>query len=339
MTLIELLISLVAILAAAVLFTNAVEILGDRLNLGHGAVGSVLAAVGTALPETMIPIVAILGIVFLGRNAESAGEIGVGAILGAPFLLATLAMCIAGIAAYVYRRRRGSGREITVDRRTAARDLRFFLIFYSLAALVGLVPVPTFLKILVAVVMLAAYVYYVARTIKHGGEVEGEVPEKLTLWRFASPAPNWAVWGQVAGALVVMALGAHFFVDAVEHGSEVVGIPAGLIALILAPLATELPEKFNSILWLSQDKDTLAIGNITGAMVFQSTIPVALGIAFTPWDLGGLGIFSVALALVSGAGVFLMIRRDEPIQIPYLLAGGAFYAVFVVAAVIAVILA
>lgn len=117
MSLLELVLSLVAILAAAALFTNAIEMLGERLNLGAGAVGSVLAAVGTALPETMIPVVAILGALFLGRDPASAGEIGVGAILGAPFLLATLAMFIAGVAAYGYRRRRGSGREIT---RTAA---------------------------------------------------------------------------------------------------------------------------------------------------------------------------------------------------------------------------
>ena len=54
MSIIELILSLAAILGAAVIFTNAVEILGDRLGLGHGAVGSILAAVGTALPETMI---------------------------------------------------------------------------------------------------------------------------------------------------------------------------------------------------------------------------------------------------------------------------------------------
>jgi cation:H+ antiporter len=40
-----------------VLVTNAVEILGGRLKLGQGVVGSVLAAVGTAPPETMIPLV------------------------------------------------------------------------------------------------------------------------------------------------------------------------------------------------------------------------------------------------------------------------------------------
>ena len=105
-------IALAVILVAAVLFTNAVEILGGRLELGQGAVGSVLAAVGTALPETMIPVVAILAAVFSGEGGEAAGEIGIGAILGAPFLLATLAMFVTGASAVVYRRRREQGMEI-----------------------------------------------------------------------------------------------------------------------------------------------------------------------------------------------------------------------------------
>jgi cation:H+ antiporter len=109
LTIIELVLSLAAILGAAILFTNAVEIMGDRLNLGAGAVGSVLAAVGTALPETMIPLVAIIGSVLLGSSGAAAGEIGIGAILGAPFLLATLAVFIVGAAALGYKGRRGRG--------------------------------------------------------------------------------------------------------------------------------------------------------------------------------------------------------------------------------------
>ena len=49
------------VLAGALLFTNAVEWIGHRLELGEGAVGSLLAAVGTAMPETLIAIVALLG--------------------------------------------------------------------------------------------------------------------------------------------------------------------------------------------------------------------------------------------------------------------------------------
>jgi cation:H+ antiporter len=79
-----------------------------------------------------------------------------------------------------------------------------------------------------------------------------------------------------------------------------VGLPAGLIALVLAPLATELPEKFNSVIWLRGNKDTLALGNITGAMVFQSSIPVALGLAFTSWSFDPLNTLAAALALVGG---------------------------------------
>ncbi|HZC19715.1 MAG TPA: hypothetical protein VE225_08370, partial [Rubrobacteraceae bacterium] len=68
----QMLLSLAAILGAAVLFTNAIEMLGERLNLGQGAVGSVLAAVGTALPETMIPVVALIGAALAGGQASGA---------------------------------------------------------------------------------------------------------------------------------------------------------------------------------------------------------------------------------------------------------------------------
>ena len=90
-----------AILLGAEVFTNGVEWLGRRLGLGAGATGSVLAAIGTAMPETVVPVVAI---VF--TNTAKADEIGVGAILGAPFMLGTLVMLLIGVTAYLYREKR-----------------------------------------------------------------------------------------------------------------------------------------------------------------------------------------------------------------------------------------
>ena len=335
MTVVELVLSAVAIVVAAALFVNAVEMLGDRLNLGEGAVGSVLAAVGTALPETMIPVVAIVVSVFTGRSV--AGDIGVGAILGAPFLLATLAMFVVGVTVLGFWRRRESDDELTVDEGNAKRDVLYFLLCFSLGAGAGIVPLPFYLKAALAILLIVAYALYVRQTIKSGGEGVEDPPEKLTLWPSSSEAPTWAVAAQAVGTVAVMGVGAHFFVSAVEHLSKSVGVPAGLIALVLAPLATELPEKFNSVIWLRGDKDTLALGNITGAMVFQSSVPVALGLAFTSWSLDLLSALSAALALVGGAYLYWLLKRKKPIEGEHLLAGGALYAVFVVVAIFTIL--
>jgi cation:H+ antiporter len=334
-TIIELVLSAVVIVVAAAIFTNAVELLGHRLDLDQGSVGSVLAAVGTALPETMIPVVAVVSIILTGNTA--AGEIGVGAILGAPFLLATLAMFVVAVSIQGFRRRRETDDDVAIDKGTAKRDMLFFLVCFALGAGAGLVPLPFFVKVVLAILLVVAYVVYVWRTIKSGGEGIEDPPEKLTLWPSGSEAPIWAVVAQVVGMVAVMGAGAHFFVTAVEHLSESAGLPAGLIALVLAPLATELPEKFNSVIWVRRNKDTMALGNITGAMVFQSTVPVALGLAFTSWSLDPLNALSVVLALIGGAYLYLLIRRKEPIESEYLLVGGVLYAVFIVVALVSIL--
>src|SRR5919107_4004271 len=105
-----LLFSFAVVLAGALLFTNAVEWIGHKLNIGEGAVGSVLAAVGTAMPETLIAIVALLSV------NEGSEDVAIGAIVGAPFLLSTLAMGLVGLFAFLYRDKREQGVELEVHR-------------------------------------------------------------------------------------------------------------------------------------------------------------------------------------------------------------------------------
>jgi len=116
-----LLLSLGIVLVGAEVFVNGIEWLGKKLNLSEGAVGSVLAAVGTALPETMIPLIAILF-----AHGKTGHEIGIGAILGAPLMLSTLAMFVTGLAVLVFSRRRYHGSKVLADYSTMKRDLGFF---------------------------------------------------------------------------------------------------------------------------------------------------------------------------------------------------------------------
>jgi len=336
MATLEFVAALVAILLGAAFFTNAIEILGGRLGMRQGAVGSLLAAVGTALPESMIAIVAILEPVLSGETSGEGALIGIGAILGAPFMLATLAMFVVGVSALIFRRRRYQGTGLRIDVTTISRDVGFFLVFFVVAAGIGLVELPLYLKVVVALVLASGYGLYVRRTLTSGDHLE-EVPERLLILPRRQNPPFFAVVFQTLASLGVILAGAHFFVDAVEHAADGLGLPPGLIALVLAPLATELPEKFNSIFWMRDGKDTLAMGNITGAMMFQSTIPVAFGVLFTPWNLQPLDLFAVVLALASGGLIYLTIRRSGTLRAGGLMLGGLFYATFVVGAVIAVV--
>ena len=132
-------------------------------------------------------------------------------------------------------------------------------------------------------------------------------------------------------------IGAEVFVEAVRGAAGTIGLPAGLVALVLAPLATELPEKINSVLWVRDGKDTLALGNITGAMVFQSTVPVTFGVLFTSWELEPLSLLSAALALVSGGFIYVVLRRDADLHSWHLMIGEIFYLAFLLAAAFAIV--
>ncbi|HEY6203486.1 MAG TPA: sodium:calcium antiporter [Candidatus Limnocylindria bacterium] len=341
------------ILVGAEVFTNGIEWLGIKLNMSEGATGSILAALGTATPETLIPVVAILF-----TNTSDSDEIGVGAILGAPFMLATLVMLLIGVTAYVLRKRRGRD-TLRVDAAHASRDMSFFLVLYTIALGLALLPRDLhFLKGYLGWIFLPAYFLYlflVLRTPKvtpedvEEQEEEHEAFDELTfatqLQRFGASIvptapPLWLVLVQTLVSFGAILLGARFFATFVEDFSHAMQFNTLLVALVLAPLATELPEAANSLIWTKDGKDVIALGNVAGAMVFQSTIPVTIGVLLTPWELGRFGTIAAVFALLSGLLIWIQLRlraRDNSLPPSSLMLGGSLYVVFLVYVVWSVI--
>ena len=333
------------ILMGAELFTNGIEWFGRKLELAEGAVGSVLAAVGTALPETMIPIIAIL----TGGGSAASHAVGVGAILGAPFMLSTLAMFVTGVAVLIVARRRPAGDVMPVDTVVLAHDMRYFAIAYALAIGAAFLPLdPAWLKWIVALGLIGIYAWYVKGHFEADPDVDADDLAPLRFRHFdpghiedpAAPPRLRIVNVQVLAALGLIIVGAYFFVGAVEHLATSFGLDEALLALVIAPIATELPEKFNSVIWVRQGKDTLAMGNITGAMVFQSTIPtvVALLFAADAWhftDGSRLAFASAGIAFLSSALIFIPMARAGRLTGRRLLVGGAFYVVYLVTVIAA----
>jgi cation:H+ antiporter len=239
-------------------------------------------------------------------------------------------------------RKRPAGDVMPVDTGVLAHDMRYFAIAYAIAIAAAFLPLePAWPKWVVAVVLIGIYGWYVKGHFEDDPSVDLDDLPPLRFNRLDPATPNGegvvprlrVVNLQVLAALGLIVVGAFFFVDSVEHLSSSLGIAPIIVALVIAPIATELPEKFNSVIWVRQGKDTLAMGNITGAMVFQSTIPtvVALLFASSSW-VAGPGTYtafaSAGIAFLSSAFIFIPMARRGTLRGRGLLVGGVFYLAY-----------
>lgn len=318
----HLLLGLLIILVGAEFFTNGIEWLGKRFHLSEGTVGNLLAAVGTALPESIIPIVAFCS------GSQGADFIGMGAILGAPFMLGTLAMFVTGFAALVIPGRREKRYYLEVNVPQVCRDLRFFIIMYGLVVLAGFLP--SYWHYPIAALLFAGYLLYAWQTVRHGCQLSDEGLRPLYLHRGTEPGRGWIILQLVVSVAAIVG-GAQYFVSGIEQFSALLGIHPLIVALIIAPIATELPEKFNSVIWVAHQKDGLALGNITGAMVFQSTIIPAFGMLATEWYMQTATMISSLCVLGSTGLLYLTVLHKKYVPSEALLFCGLGYLVFLLA--------
>ncbi len=289
------------ILGGAAVFTNGVEWLGRRLGISDGAIGSILAGVATALPETLIPVVAI----FFG-DSQTEADIGVGAILGAPLMLSTLTIPLMAAFLLFLAGLQKRSEHFTLDYHAVRLDLNFFLPAYAVALFVAFLPAPA-LRYASAAGLFLMYLWYVKIHLTTGVVSEMEL-EPLYFARKAAHPMTVMIAAQAVVGLGLLIGGAHLFVHAVEDVALGMGVSPLILSLLVAPVATELPEKMNSLLWIYQKKDTLAVGNITGAMVFQGTFPVSVGLLGTGWDLDFASRLSVLLPIIAASLFLAQIR-------------------------------
>jgi cation:H+ antiporter len=354
----------VVIYLACEYFVNAVEWLGVRLQVGPVAVGTILAAVGTALPESVVTLVAVT---FGG--GKSGADIGVGAALGGPLVVGTLAYGVTGAMLLMRRRTRtrtgaaaaalvpgagqppaaGDGTETDrgdadgwadraagaldgTDTRRLARDQVWFLAIFVVKVGLGLVAFA--IKPWLGVLFLAAYAVYFWREMRGDGETaSGEELEPLKLQpKHAVPA-TWAVVTQTVITLVLIFLASQLFVAQLEWAGPALGLPAVVVALLLSPVATELPEILNAVIWVRQGKTQLALANISGAMMIQATVPSALGIFFTPWRFDS-ALIAAGAATMASVVYLLWLFRTGRVTPPRLLVAAGFYGAFAVALVV-----
>ncbi len=336
MEIIFLIVSLFLIFISSELFTNGIEILGERLSLSQAVVGSVLASIGTALPETIIPLVSIFF-----YEGERGKEIGTGAILGAPFMLSTVGFFLIGLgvlAGYLLKKRKNL--EIYLEFYVFKRNFSFFLFSYSLAIFLPLLfPKIFFLNYLLAFILISTYFFYLRQTFR-AKSANLELEEDLHFIKFLNFFTSKEFNSQILSlflalfqtllALIFLLKGADLFVENLEILSLRWKLDPLIFSLLIAPIATELPEKCNSLLWVLKGKDILAFGNILGAMIFQTTFPVSIGLIFTPWEIKGLALVAALITIFLNFFYLWLLKTYNKISPYALLLSGFTYIIYMV---------
>ena len=303
-------------------FVNGIEWFGHKAGVSQNAVGTVLAAFGTALPESVVTFIAVV----FGHD-EATQNIGIGAALGGPLVLATIAYPVVGIMLLVTRSQ-PPRQPIELNRRRLSRDQAAFLIIFAFKIALGFLVFS--IKPWLGWLFLLAYVAYTWSEMRHEGDApEGEL-EPLHLQRNAAN-PSWAMTSlQTVLSLVVIFVASHVFVSQLGIVGPSLGMPSTLVALLLSPVATELPETLNAIIWIRQGKHRLALSNISGSMMVQATVPTALGLIFTPWLFDGALAIAGAVTAAAIAGLLVLLRCNAltPLRLSFFALG---YVVFAIA--------
>ncbi|HAT32683.1 MAG TPA: hypothetical protein DCW29_18115, partial [Janthinobacterium sp.] len=302
-------------------FVNGVEWVGHQFGVSKNATGTVLAAFGTALPESVVTFVAVV----FGHDVAHK-DIGVGAALGGPLVLATVAYAVVG---WVYLSNKSLNRDSLLSKATGSQllnDQQWFLAVFAVKLGIGLVAFA--IKPWLGALFLLAYAAYVRNEMRAGGDAgHADDLEPLKFRpRDRTPAKMWPLL-QTGAALAVIFFSSQLFVHQIGAIGPWLGLPPQLVALLLSPIATELPEILNAVIWVRQGKPALAFANISGAMMIQATIPSALGIMFTPWLLSPALVWAGVVTMVSICGLYMLLRQNE-LSARKLSLFGLFYMLF-----------
>lgn len=325
---IELIASIIVILIGCELFANSVEHVGKKFALSHAAAGSLLAAIGTAMPETIIPILALI------FGGEHGNDISIGAILGAPFMLLTLALFLVGLTVIIakFLKKRDST-TINANLKAMSFDVKFFIISFSFVVIGSVLYTISnyiMIKYVLAIILIALYIYYVKVTLSHPASEKESYEEFFYLQKYFSMKPKITnIYIQLILGLILIILGAKLFVGYLINVGTEIGISMLILSLLITPIATELPEKYNSVIWTWRKKDTLGMGNIMGAVTFQSTIVVCVGLLLTEWKLSFNPILNIIFALLSGIIMYITLKIKKKLYAELFILGGIFYILYI----------
>lgn len=315
----ELLLGIVAVFASSVLYTNVIENVASRMKWSHSFAGTIVSPLFTSFPELVVFVVSVFG--FGGLIGH---EIGIGTIIGEPFLACSISFPILFVVILISSSRKKLSRpHLNVER-------SLYLPFLFVAVLMPVVMTAAFIRVLLlrylfGIMLISGYVFYLYLSSRGRTVSESEQVEETYFSKFM--APKGALILQAIVSLGVLFPGSILIVDSTIKISEVSAISPLSLSIIIIPIATILPETIAAMIWAYKGMDTYSIGSLIGEEVLYATFYPGFALFVTPWYIDKGSIISIiGIVIISSILIVYTFRRKIPIYV--LSFGLIFLAVF-----------
>jgi cation:H+ antiporter len=240
-----------------------------RFDIPEFIIGATLIALGTSLPEMAASIAASMG---------NKPDIAISNVIGSNILNITLVLAAVFLIA----------RRITPDRDFFVKDSTWALMPVFVFVLMIMDNVISRFDAALLLLLMGAYLLFLLQDAKNIPEEDlDEIAKEPFSW--ATTVPMLFV------GFILVIVGAHFTVESASDIAKSFGISEWIIGIVLISLGTSLPELVVSISAAIKGKVDMAIGNIIGSNMANTTVVLGSAALVKPMPIDSLHyVFDIA---------------------------------------------
>ncbi|RRS29843.1 MAG: sodium:proton exchanger [Epsilonproteobacteria bacterium (ex Lamellibrachia satsuma)] len=258
----------------AELLIHQSERIALKFNIPEFIIGATLIALGTSLPEMAASVAA---------SYDGKADIAIANVIGSNILNITLVLAAVFLIA----------RKIDPQRDFFAKDSTWALVPVLVFILMILDGIISRFDAALLLLLMGAYLIFLLQDIKNLPEDElGDIDISHFSWS------NTII--VLFAGFILLIIGAHFTVESAAEIAKSFGISEWVIGIIMISLGTSLPELVVSISAAMKGKADMAIGNIIGSNLANTTIVLGTAALINPMPINAPAyLFDIATMIVA----------------------------------------
>ena len=308
--------SIIMMIAGAAILVKGADLLIDggvdialKSGVSHLVVGLTIVAFGTSAPELTVSLTAAF---------QGAGDVCFGNVVGSN--IANIAL-ILGVTTLI--------RPIVVNKNLLRWEIPFMIIISVVTCYIGYSLKAGRIAGIGLCILFAYYIYHCFKS-----PAEAPAVDKMKTYR-KLPVLLMMIFFGIAG----LGIGGKIFVDGALNIARILGVSEAIIGLTVVALGTSLPELVASAIAAIKGHADISLGNIIGSNIFNILLVICATASIRPFGIspdryltfvGMPFMIMLAVMLFPFAMSGKIITRIE---------GGIFLAIYVIAIVLAVIMA